>query len=115
MRKDSVPQKILNVLKKESRLTINEIFKRTTVPEHRKKYHRICIYRLLEAGKIAKDGKSGSEYLYSLADRAINYLEHLKQLHSIMDKRMDFTQKPTDNEIKEIKYIEETIKNEPFR
>ncbi|MBA7531400.1 hypothetical protein ES705_23612 [subsurface metagenome] len=72
MKIDSVPNKILSVLENESRLTINEIFERTKVPEHRKEYHRICIYRLLEAEKIAKDGKRAKEYLYSLKENVIN-------------------------------------------
>ena len=33
----------------------------------------------------------------------------LKQLHEIMDKRMDFKEKPNENEIKTIKIIEKVI------
>lgn len=115
MKNESVPSKIIDVLENESRLTINEIFERTKVPEHRKGYHRLCIYRLLENKRIAKDGKSGKEYLYSLTDRTTNNLELLKQLHTVMVNRMDFTEEPNENEKKNLKNIEEMIEIEPIR
>jgi len=115
MKIDSVPNKILEILKKESRLTINEIFERTKVPEHRKEYHRLCVNRLTDKKAIAKDGKNGKEYLNSLTDRTTNNIELLKQLHTVMLNKMDFTEEPNESEIKNIKNIEELIENEPTR
>ncbi|MHA1725583.1 MAG: hypothetical protein ACTSXH_12240 [Promethearchaeota archaeon] len=42
--------------------------------------------------------------------KAINPKALLKQLHSIMMKRMDFIEKPSENEILTIKTIEKVIK-----
>jgi len=111
MKNKSIPSKIMKILTKESRLTINEIFEKSELPIERKEYVRCCANRLLEAKRIAKDGKNGKEYLYSLKDNVINKFELLKRLHSVMVNRMDFIEEPNENEIKNIKDIE----SEPFR
>ena len=116
MKNDSVPDKILNVLKKESRLTIKQIFTRTGVPEHRKEYHRLCIYRLLERELILKDGKVGNEYLYSLKKDAIAYNNPLyrtiirKMIPEFIDKEisLDTTTREEDKIIEE--EIEEVMR-----
>ncbi len=104
----SVPEKISEVLKKESRLSIAEITERLN--ETRKRLVRESVYRLLKRKIIVKDGKKGKAYLYSLKENAIEPKILLKELHSIMNKRMDFVEKPSENETNTIKIIEEMLK-----
>lgn len=68
----SIPERIIEVLETESKLTIKEIFERLNEPNDKLEYVRICIYRLLKSKspKIVKDGKKGKEYLYSLRENA---------------------------------------------
>lgn len=104
----SIPKLIIDILSKENRLTINEIFEKSKLPEERKEYLRLCVWRL-ETNKnprISKDGKKVREYLYSLKENAINERELLIQFHSIVNRRMDFIEEPTENEKKIIKNIE---------
>lgn len=117
MKNESIPSKIIDILTEQSRLTINEIFEKSELPIEKKGYLRLCVNRLSGAKnpKIAKDGKNGKEYLYSLIERTTNSLELLKQLHTVMVNRMDFTETLNEKEIKNIENIEELIKNEPIR
>lgn len=70
MSSKSIPQIIIDILSKESRLTIKEIFEKSSLPKEKKEYLRLCVNRLSTAKnpKIAKDGKIGKEYLYSPID-----------------------------------------------
>ena len=74
MKNESIPSKVIDILTKESRLTINEIFEKSELPIERKEYLRLCVNRLsgAENPKIAKDGKRAKEYLYSLKENVIN-------------------------------------------
>ena len=103
---ESIPKLIIDILSKENRLTINEIFEKSRLPTERKEYLRLCVNRLSESKRIAKDGKRVREYLYQLKQNAINERELLIQLHSIVNRRMDFIEEPTENEKKTIKNIE---------
>ena len=74
----SVPEKIIEVLKKQNRLTIAEITERLNEIK-RERLVRGSIYRLLKRNIIVKDGKKGRAYLYSLKENAINPLQSFKQ------------------------------------
>jgi len=70
MSSKSIPQIIIDILSKESRLTIKEIFEKSSLPKEKKEYLRLCVNWLSTAKnpKIAKDDKIGKEYPYSLID-----------------------------------------------
>jgi len=105
----SVPEKITEVLKKESRLTITEITERLNETK-RERLVRESVYRLLKRKIIVKDGKKGKAYLYSLKENAIEPKILLKQLYNIMDNKMEFKEIPMHKESKIINKIEELIK-----
>lgn len=105
----SVPEKIIDVLKKQNRLTIAEITEKLNEIK-RERLVRESIYRLQKRRIIVKDGKKGRAYLYSLKENAREPKILLKELHSIMNKRMDFVEKPSKNETNTIKIIEEMLK-----
>ena len=83
----SVPEKIIEVLKKQNRLTIAEITERINEIK-RERLVRGSIYRLQDRKIIVKDGKKGRAYLYSLKENAIEPKILLKQLYDIMNKKM---------------------------
>lgn len=68
----SIPERIIEVLETESKLTIKDISERLNESNDKLEYVRICIYRLLKSKspRIVKDGKKGKEYLYSLKENA---------------------------------------------
>lgn len=80
-------------------------------PNDRIEYVRICIYRLLKSKspKIVKDGKKGKEYLYSLKENAETSDILLDQLYEIMSNKMEFIEKPNENDIELIEKIEEML------
>ncbi len=57
--------------------------------------------------KVSHEKRTG---YFSLAKNFIDQLKALKQLHSIMINKMDFIEKPDDNEIRIIETIERLIK-----
>jgi len=86
-------------------LTTNEIVEKLKIPiEHVWTY----ISQFSRNGKVIKVGKQGRFNLYKAVED--NPTKLLKQLHTIMNKRMDFIEKPSENEIETIKVIEEMIK-----
>jgi len=103
----SVPEKISEVLKKESRLNIAEITERLN--ETRKRLVRESVYRLLKRKIIVKDGKKGKAYLYSLKENTKEPKALLKQLYNIMDKKMKPINPLNEMEIKSLNIIMELI------
>jgi len=104
----SVPEKIIEVLKKESRLTITEITERLNETK-RERLVRESVYRLLKRRIIVKDGKKGKAYLYSLKENAIEPKILLKQLYDIMDKKMTAKESLNEFESNTINIIERLI------
>lgn len=99
--------KILELLKQEE-LTIKEIATKTKFSENEV---RTYIHRLLEDSLIKEIGKKNRWCIYAAIEKkSSNLTILLKDLHSIMNKRMNFIKKPTEAEIKTIKIIEELIK-----
>ncbi len=98
----SIPERIIEVLETESKLTIKEIFKRLNEPNNILEYVRICIYRLLKSKspKIVKDGKKGKEYLYSLEKNAINPLQSFSQYNELFKKLTQQTEITKENLMK---------------
>lgn len=95
---------ILELLKVET-LTTKEIVEKLKIPiEHVWTY----LSQFMKDGKVVKVGKQGKYNLYKAVED--NPTKLLKQLHTIMNKRMDFIEKPSENEIEIIKVIEEMIK-----
>jgi len=43
MSSKSIPQIIIDILSKESRLTIKEIFEKSSLPKEKKEYLRLCV------------------------------------------------------------------------
>lgn len=111
MKKESIPSKIIDILTKESRLTINEIFDKSEIAIERKEYLRCCVNRLSKAEKIAKDGKNGKEYLYSLINN-IKELEDTLILKKMIPEFINYgvnLKTTTDKEDKRIlELIEDT-------
>lgn len=96
--------KLLELLKVEP-LTTNEIVEKLKIPiEHIWTY----LSQFMKDGKVVKVGKQGKYNLYkAIEDNPIRLLRHL---HKIMNERMDFIEKPSENEIEIIKVIEGMIK-----
>lgn len=99
-------RKILELLTQND-LTTKEIQEKTSYDLN---LIQVYINQFKKEGKIKKVGNKGQFAIYTAKVRKEKSLALLKQLHSIMEKRMDFVQKPTDTEIKTIKIIEEMIK-----
>lgn len=97
----SIKSKILKLLAKEE-LTSSEVSEKLYV-----KLDNVRIYlnTLFKENKVERITKK-KPYIY----RAITPLRYLIDLHSIMDKRMDFTEKPTESEQQIILKLEELIK-----
>jgi len=110
----SIPERIIEVLESESKLTIKDISERLNEPNDKLEYVRICVYRLLKSKspRIVKDGKKGKEYLYSLRENAESPVIHLDFHYKFMEEKMDFKEESdiTDNEIKKIQKAREVIK-----
>lgn len=97
-------QELLTLLKNNP-LTAKELVEQLEIPiEHVRTY----ISQFSEQGKITKSGKKDRYNLYEVVE--VNPIELLKQLHEIMENRMDFTEKPTESEQQIILKIEELIK-----
>jgi len=102
--KQSKRQELLALLK-DNPLTADELVEKLKIPiEHVRTY----ISQFSMEGIITKSGKKGRYNLYEIVEH--NLIELLKQLYNIMDKRMDFTEKPTELEQKIILKVEELIK-----
>lgn len=94
---------ILEILKVET-LTTKEIVEKLKIPiEHVWTY----LSQFMKDGKVVKVGKQGKYNLYKAIED--NPVKLLRQLHIIMNKRMDFVEKPSENEIEIIKVIEGMI------
>ena len=124
MKNESIPSKIIDILTKESRLTINEIFEKSDLEIERKEYIRLCVNRLsgAENPKIVKNGKSGKEYLYSLKENAINPIELFSEYNELFK---ELTKTPINKEnlmklaketlsFDKIKKLEELIEKNGF-
>lgn len=109
----SIPERIIEVLETESKLTIKEIFERLNESIDKLEYVRICIYRLLKSKspKIVKDGKKGKEYLYSLKENAETSDILLDGLYEIMDGKMEFKKDLNKSEENLIDIIEKRRQN----
>lgn len=95
--------KLLELLKVET-LTTKEIVEKLEIPiEHIWTY----VAQFMKEGKVVKVGKQGKYNLYKAVED--NPIKLLRQLHTIMNKRMDFVEKPSENEIEIIKVIEGMI------
>jgi len=101
---ESIPKLIIDILSKESRLTINEIFEKLELPKERKEYLRLCVNRLSADKrkdkdgnivkvnpKIAKDGKREKEYLYSLKNDVIDFKTITKGFKEYNELFMDIS------------------------
>jgi transcription initiation factor IIE alpha subunit len=93
--------KILELLEKEN-LTSLEISEKLNM---KKEILFPKLSRLRRENRIMRTNDK-KPYRY----RSVNPEILLKQLHEIMDKKMDFKEKPTKQEIKTIKIIEKVIK-----
>jgi len=107
----SIREKIIEFLENNSRKTIKEIAEaiQENEPSVRTKIFDKK-YGLLTKGIVAKVSHEKRTGFFSLAKNHTEPIKLLKELHSIMYKKMDFTENPTENEIESIKNIEETIK-----
>ncbi len=95
---------LVELLKVEA-LTTKEIAEKLRIPlDHIWTY----ISQFSRSGKVIKVGKKGRFNMYKAVD--YNPTKLLSQLHEIMEKRMNFIEKPSENEIETIKIIEEMIK-----
>lgn len=107
----SIREKIIQYLEKNNRKTIKEIAKSIQEQEN---VVRTKIfdkkYGLIQKGIIVKVSHEKRTGYFSLAKNFIDQLKALKQLHSIMKNKMDFIEKPDDNEIRIIEAIERLIK-----
>ena len=95
--------KVLNLLAKEE-LTSKEITER--IGDKTSDTVSVYLSKLLKDGTIEKTNDK-KPYKYK---KALTPIELLKQLHKIMDNRMDFTEEPTESEQQIILKIEELIK-----
>lgn len=106
-KKMSNKEKILEMLK-GNELTVREIAQDLNLKENAV---NVYICRLRKDNLIKKVGKINRYNVYTtIKKESINPLRYLKELHSIMNNRMDFIEKPNENEIQTIKTIEEMIK-----
>ncbi len=100
-------EKILRMLN-GNKLTVKEIAQELDLKENA---INVYICRLRKDNLIKKVGKDNRYNIYTtIKKEPINPLRYLKELHSIMNNRMDFTEEPNENEIQTIKTIEEMIK-----
>ena len=97
-----IKKQIIELLTKKE-LTALEISAELGVPKKRLWSYLSILLNTDKKIEIVNDKKP---YKY----KAITPKALLKQLHSIMNKRMDFVEEPSENEIQIIKTIEEMIK-----
>ena len=137
MENKSIPSKIIDVLTKKDRLTINQIFDKIFDKSEldKKEYLRCCINRLSADKrkdkdgnivklnpKIAKDGKIANEYLYSLKNKVTNPIVSFSEYNELF-KKLTKTQINKENlkklaketlNLDNIKKLEEMIEKNGF-
>ena len=107
----TIREDIIEYLNKNNRKTIKEIADNINAQENvvrTKIYDKK--YGLITKGTVVSVSHKQRTNYFSLKENAESPDILLRDLHEIMNKRMDFTEKPTDIEIKTIKNIEEIIK-----
>ncbi len=108
----TIPEIVLEILSKKSRLTANQIFEESKLPEDKKQQLRLTLVRLEKhiSQKIVKDGMKGKQFLYSLKENAIDKEELIDNLVDLMIKTeansdkygIDITEKQIEPSIKRL-------------